>query len=190
MLPARWPAMQSLQRTQSAALTSLYILHHEIYENSTLTAVLKLGVKVSGRNGSGCGCRNTAEKGEVCSRGIILPCQESSILHGFVLQLQSGNLDSHVSLSYRWLGGTKNGLWSVTTFLQVAGHVWSQFPAFSCVRTYSLGFSFKWTAWKCLTMEKGKEKKHFSLWLWRCFKLSFGLLDCPWSYFFVVNWSV
>lgn len=64
-------------------------------------------------------------KARYAAGGLILPCQESSILHGFVLQLQSGNLDSHVSLSYRWLGGTKNGLWSVTTFLQVAGHVWS-----------------------------------------------------------------
>lgn len=57
------------------------------------------------------------------ARGIILPCQESSILHGFILQLQSGNLDSHVGLSYRWLAGTKNGLCSVTTFLQVVGYV-------------------------------------------------------------------
>lgn len=49
-------------------------------------------------------------KARYAAGGNILPCQENSILHGFVLQLQSGNLDSHVGLSYRWLGGTKNGL--------------------------------------------------------------------------------
>lgn len=86
-----------------------------------LTTVLKFRIKFSEDVVQIVAVGILQRKARFSAKGIILPCQESSILHGFILQLQSGSLDSHVGLSYRWLGGTKNGLCSVTTFLQIAG---------------------------------------------------------------------
>lgn len=92
--------MHSLWRTQSAALTFIYCIM-KYMKTTHLTTVLKFGIRFSEEMVQAVAVGILQRKARVAARGIVLPCQESSILHGFILQLQSGSLESHVGLSCR-----------------------------------------------------------------------------------------